>query len=267
MSYFNYEPEHVTDDPGFLRLTAEAGYIYMMLANRMLRHGPLSPDKEFYRLLWGSRCRRFNLAWDQATSVIDRDSDGFLVISWALDARLEADAVLKSDRARKAKARSEARERTVSAGLPPDVCGTSAGRPLPTDGRTDGTDGQTDRRSADEPAPPARRVRSKPTGDHAECIQHWEAEWQRTRLGTKYPIQSKDAVAIAWMLKQEGPQEVRRRMTAILEDQDGWTSERASVGLLRARWTQYAVRHIRAVSAPTGFAAVQSMLNEMRGGQ
>jgi len=107
----------------------------------------------------------------------------------------------------------------------------------------------------DEP----RRIRSKPTGDHAECIQHWEAEWTRTRMGTKYPIQSKDAVAIAWMLKQEGPQEVRRRITAILEDQDAWTVERASVGLLRARWAQYGFSVVKPPKRLTGMAAIDAM--------
>lgn len=233
MSYFAYEPEHVTDDPGFLRLTAEAGYIYMMLVNRMLRHGPLSPDKDFYRLLWGSRCRRFSLAWDQATSVIDRDSDGFMVCSWAIDARLEADAALKSDRSRKQKARSEARERTVSAGLPPDVRGKSGGCPVLTVGLSVG--------GTDIPVPEdkPRPAKKSPTGPQAECYEHWQAEWSRVRDGAKFLGARKDFVAIAELLKASTPEEVKRRMTLMLTDSDPWIMKNASPAILRSKWNTY----------------------------
>lgn len=233
MSYFAYEPEHITDDPGFLRLPAEAGYLYMMLANRMLRHGPLSPDKEFYRLMWGSRCRRFSLAWDQAASVIDRDSDGFLVISWALDARLEASDALKSDRARKQKARSEARERTVSAGLPPDVQGKSTGCPPLTVGRSVGETNNAV--SEDKP----RRAKKSPTGPQAECFEHWKTEWARTRNGAAFVGATKDFVAITALLALADAEEVKRRMTLMVTDPDIWIAKNASPALLRSKWNTY----------------------------
>lgn len=50
-----------------------------------------------------------------------------------------------------------------------------------------------------------------------------------------------DGVAVSWMLKQGDEQEVRRRMTAMLEDPDAWIAKNASPSMLRSKWNAYAV--------------------------
>jgi len=87
----------------------------------------------------------------------------------------------------------------------------------------------------DEP----RRIRSKPTGDHAECIQHWKAEWARTRNGADYLGAKKDFVAIAELLRASTPDEVKRRMTLMATDPDPWITKNASPAMLRSKWNTY----------------------------
>lgn len=114
---------------------------------------------------------------------------------------------------------------------------------------------QTIPRAGPAPATPSRdpptasngaKARPPASGDHPECIRHWESEWARTRQGTRCAIQVKDAAAVAWMLKEAakvdlGALEVRRRMTAMLEDGEEWMAENASLTLLRSKWDRYAV--------------------------
>lgn len=233
MSYFDYEPEFLTDDPGFLRLKPEAAYLFTLLVHRMMRHGHIAPDKEFYRILWGIRFSNFTKAWDQATSVIPRDHEGFMWVEWVDDMRSATEASLKSDRERKRSARMARRESTVSAGLPPDVRGTSDGRPR---GRTDGrTDGQTPELPEDKPRP----AKKSPTGPQAECYDHWQSEWSRVRDGAKFLGARKDFVAIAELLKVSTPEEVKRRMTLMLTDNDPWIMKNASPSILRSKWNTY----------------------------
>lgn len=86
----------------------------------------------------------------------------------------------------------------------------------------------------------------KPPNDElaAACTRHWEDEWARTRgagpAGTKYVLTPGDHSAVAWMLTHATTDVVQRRMTAILEDTDAWTSKNATPSLLRTRWNSYA---------------------------
>lgn len=97
--------------------------------------------------------------------------------------------------------------------------------------------------------PPAR-PRKPATGPHPETIQHWEAEWLRTGRASKYAVKAKDGDAVAWMLKQAEPPEVRRRITAMLESRDEFTVKHASLKLLESQWNDYSPRV--GVGAPSG---------------
>lgn len=111
---------------------------------------------------------------------------------------------------------------------------------------------------------PARKPpRTEAQGDSPECIRHWEAEWARTRLGTKATIEGREGAAVAWMLKHADALEVRRRMTAMLEDADAWMAQNASLSLLRSKWDRYAVT-VRPNREPTGIDAARSLLEKQR---
>ena len=112
-----------------------------------------------------------------------------------------------------------------------------------------------------DPEPPPKRAKAE--GDHPACIQHWEAEWTRTRLGTKATVEAREGAAVAWMLKHADPPEVRRRMTAMLEDADPWIAQNASLSILRSKWDRFAVS-IRPNREPTGLDAARSLIAKQR---
>lgn len=237
MSYFNYEPEFLTDDPGFLRLKPEAGYLFTLLANRMLRHGHLAPDKEFYRLLWGIRFQSFSRAWDAAIEAFPRDDLGFIYLSWTDDLRSDSLEHLKSGRERQKRHRMAKRERELSQSRHSDVPVTSQVCHAPTEGRTEGRTEKIPEAVVPEVKP--RPAKKSPTGPHAECFEHWKAEWARTRNGADYLGAKKDFVAIAELLKASTPEEVKRRMTLMATDPDPWITKNASPAMLRSKWNTY----------------------------
>jgi hypothetical protein len=79
------------------------------------------------------------------------------------------------------------------------------------------------------------------TSNVDNSIEHWRAEWARTRPGTKATVRDKDRAAVAWMLEQESPEVVRARMTAMLEDPEPFVLKNASLRLLESKWDAYAV--------------------------
>jgi hypothetical protein len=74
-----------------------------------------------------------------------------------------------------------------------------------------------------------------------ELIEHWGREWARTRSGTKATVREKDRASVAWMLDQAEAENVRRRMTAMLEDPEPFVLKHASLKLLESKWDAYAV--------------------------
>lgn len=84
-----------------------------------------------------------------------------------------------------------------------------------------------------------RPAKKSPTGPHAECFEHWKAEWARTRNGADYLGAKKDFVAIAELLKASTPDEVKRRMTLMATDPDPWITKNASPAMLRSKWNTY----------------------------
>lgn len=84
--------------------------------------------------------------------------------------------------------------------------------------------------------------RTEATGDHAEAIRWWCSEWERTRLGQAYVVEAgKDGAAVARMLRRAPLTEVQVRMTRLLESDDRWIAENASLALCASRWNQLAV--------------------------
>ena len=88
------------------------------------------------------------------------------------------------------------------------------------------------------------KPRKEATGAAADCRRHWDAEWRRTRLGTDWSWNARDASAVAKILsanRDATPEEVCRRMTRLLEDSDAWIAKNARPALLEDRWSQFAV--------------------------
>ena len=95
-----------------------------------------------------------------------------------------------------------------------------------------------------EPAPPPpAKTRKLATGPEADCRDHWDREWFRTRLGQEWVWNGRDASAVAKILNQPGvtSDEVCRRMTRLLESPDTWDAKNARPSLLEDRWNQFAV--------------------------
>lgn len=115
---------------------------------------------------------------------------------------------------------------------------------------------QGERVEAPEPVPP-KRPRKEPTGPEADCRRWWDAEWSRTRLGTVWKWNPRQAAAVAKMVSTEdgNAAEVQRRMTLHLESTDAWTAQRAKPSLLLDNWNDYAVEVVptKARTGPGAF--------------
>lgn len=87
------------------------------------------------------------------------------------------------------------------------------------------------------------RPRRTPDGAHAAFIAWFCEAWQERRLGVVYAVQgAKDGAAVSWILKQQGgAEEARRRAVRMLESEDAWTAQHASLSLLRSRWNDFAL--------------------------
>lgn len=269
MTWLDYAPEDLVEDPAFIKLKGEAALLFVLLVHRSMRHGHLSDDPALYRSLWGSKIKRFDRAWNDVVSVLIRDDDGLFFFDFIDDMRERCETHSASERERKRRQRAAERERAMSRGRPADVTRPSRGCHGVSDVRTDErTDERTNPPAAAPPADKPRGARKPPTGPVADTIRHWESEWSRTRLGTRCTIDTSAGVAAAWMVKQSGgAEDARRRITAMLEDGDSWIAQNATLRLLRSKWDRYAVTilprstRVGAPGSGTGMDAVRSFLS------
>lgn len=86
---------------------------------------------------------------------------------------------------------------------------------------------------------PEKKPRKEPTGDHAEAIAHWHAEFERTR-GAPYAFAAaKDGAHVKALLASSSLAVFRQRATALLESQDAFYRA-ADIGTLRSVWNKLA---------------------------
>jgi uncharacterized protein YdaU (DUF1376 family) len=84
------------------------------------------------------------------------------------------------------------------------------------------------------------RVRGSRGG--TDLTRFWDAEWDRTRMGVKFDWAVADAVALAACAKKDGgADEVKRRITKLLESSDGWDLKHASPKELRRKWNELSI--------------------------
>lgn len=245
---FQLYPTDFLADPKVQAMTCEEFGAYCQLLFQAWIDGGVPNDPaQLARRTRLSRAK-FAKAWETVGPCFVEASNGLLV-----NPRMERERSFQAANRERLKkmAKKAADERWKADSDMPDACVPHAegmpnhAHPIP-DAQSPTPDTQYPTPGVEEPAdePPAStppRSRKPATGPNAECIRHWESEWTRTRLGTTYAVQTKDGVAVAWMLKQSDAQEVRRRMTAMLEREDAWTTANASLSLLRSHWNSYAV--------------------------
>lgn len=233
MTWMRFDPDEFWSLDVVERMDLDAAGLLLWLISRSWKTGAIRDDPAHYKAMLRGKCKGFDKLWPVVREAFEEVEDG-LRVAWVEEERERAFKRLQSDASKKALARSR---RGSSLGTPQGLPRESLTCPVETDGR-DGRD-VTDGRLPAADKPPRKRAQA--TGDHPECIQHWEAEWTRTRLGTTCTIAAKDGAAVAWMLRQQDAQEVRRRITAMLEDSDAWIAKNASLTLLRSKWDSYAV--------------------------
>lgn len=102
-------------------------------------------------------------------------------------------------------------------------------------------------------SPPGGRALARTGGEHAQFIDWFCGAWAERRLGVAYAVQGgKDGAAVAWCLKQQGgAQEARRRAVRMLDSEDPWTAQHASLSLLRSRWNDFALEFRRKTKTDT----------------
>jgi hypothetical protein len=102
------------------------------------------------------------------------------------------------------------------------------------------------RKRVSKPLPPVPEPPEPRSGPAAELCRHWAAEWLRTR-GAVWIWNRRDGAAPAQLLQHSGvtPEEVKRRMTILLESPVEWEHRAARPSLLIEQWNQFAeVRQI-----------------------
>lgn len=98
-------------------------------------------------------------------------------------------------------------------------------------------------------------------------MRHWEAEWARTRPTTWSWVGAKEPVAVAKLIKLEGGlEEVKARMTRILESTDRWTAEHAAPSLLLSHWNDWGGQRLAFGAEPTGVDAIKAYAVKHFGG-
>jgi hypothetical protein len=217
-----------------------AGFLYLWLIWRQFKHESL-PGPEVLRTLPHRWQRTWNKVWPQVAPCFDVGEDGRL--RNAICAQHRTAMLERVDSARERSLKGvEARARKRGHAQPEVNLGSTSS----------GTTGQSligsDRIGSEEegvPPPPAaapsKPSRKDPTGPNADCARHWQAEWARTRAGTKYVLKPKDYAAIEDMLQVEPPDNVQRRMSACLDDSEPFMRKNASVTFLWSKWDAYAV--------------------------
>ena len=73
-------------------------------------------------------------------------------------------------------------------------------------------------------------------------MEFWRVRWRESRSCDYVPV-AKDWAALKKAVGLAGGdhQEVRRRMVNLLDSEDAWVSENASLSLLHSRWNNLAV--------------------------
>lgn len=254
MSWFEYEPEALVDDPGFLRLKPEPALLFVLLTHRSMRHGHLTPDREFYRMLWGARFRRFDHTWDAVQPSLTTSSDGLLCFEWVDEMRSSMVHRMKHDRERKKNTRMQAREVAMSSGHPSDVQKSSRLQ----------TNKQTNRPTNDVGAASAKPPRvvdgdgSKPAPipHYREAIEVWCQCFQKV-TGQSYGFNGGvDGKHVKAILTFAGGDlaVIHDRAMILLRAAPGWIdSGGKDLGTLRSQWNKL-------VSQQTGTATGAKVL-------
>lgn len=262
-----YVPEDLTDDPRFLELSESAGFLYMLLAHRALRHGALKANPELYRRLWGGRFRDFDSAWSECVRAFDIGPDELIHFDWAEDAVEDSLRRTKSEAEKKRAQRSKNANvhRDVPRDVPGDSTGTSPGCPAPR-ARADGTGRDGTGRTApselaqqqtkelfpgSDPEPETRQVRRpiaalatagpRPVdvevvdapSPHKEFVAFWCQAFEQV-TGRRYAFTGgKDGNLVKQMLQRCGGNlaDLKDRALRILADPPGWIAKDGCVDL------------------------------------
>lgn len=271
--------------------------LYAWLLWRMWKHGPL-PGPEVLRRLPHRWQAAWAKLWPQVEPCFERDSEGRLVNERLMVERGIALALAAKSRegGRKGGLAAQARlaalrkagSRGAQAGVePPLSTPSSSGSsktkaelntsphltlqsessllPDPVFPEREATAVETT--SGAQRAPRSKKPRAESVGDHPELIRFWESEWRRTRP-TEYAIQAKHGVAMAKVLKlaKGNVEEVRSRITRLLEHPDPWMSGAASPCLLESKWNELGVEIVRRNGHDHNEPkAMQALRNQMAG--
>lgn len=241
-----YPGDFLSDAKATVMSAEEVGCYWLLLCHCWIE-GSLPDDAEFNARLARLSKVRFAKAWKLVGQCFEQREDGRLV-----NPRQERERKFQSENRARLLALSkkgvDARKHDTEEQSGAPHCDQEHAPSGAQDGDLPNPNTQRPNPESRIPTPDEKKKppdkpaasRAKPTGQLADCIRHWEAEWSRTRLGTTCAIQAQDGVAVAWMLKQGDEHEVRRRMTAMLEDPDAWYSSNAALPLLRSKWNRYA---------------------------
>lgn len=243
MTWYAVDPDDITDDPGVIRLSAEAGWLFQLLVYRSLRRGHLVPDPVVYRRLWADAFHDFEEAWTAALAVFQTDADGLLFLPWVDATRDETNSRLQNDRQRQRRARTQKREQAAQeasghANDPADVTRTSRCYMTGQD-RT----GQ-EHIPADKPPvrPKAKKPRAIPDTEHANFIEWWSQAFLRA-TGSPYGFQGgKDGKHVQRILGRSGGRaEAERRAGILLGCAPDWVAASGvDLGTLDSQWNKLA---------------------------
>lgn len=117
--------------------------------------------------------------------------------------------------------------------------------PVPSRARVSENEPEKENDTEREPNPAAPRGRGRPRKVpdtvHAKFLDWWCHAWEDAR-GSPYAVQAKDAAAVKAIRKLAGEDlgEMQRRARNLLEAEDAWVAENASLSLLRSRWNNLA---------------------------
>lgn len=240
-----------------LTMPRAARSLYFDLLLRQSIDGSLPPDTKALASLTGETHASFLKLWRHCSKCFEKGEDGQLR-NPRMEKERRADEeyrTAKADAGAKGAAKrwqnhASANGSAMRSAIDPPIANGS-----PSSSSSSAISSPTESAGVEPPpaveAPPKPK-RAEPTGPQAECAAHWRAEWTRTRAGTRCGTLDKGAyVLIAWMLENADPENVRRRMTAILEDPEDFVHRKASLKLLRAQWDNYALTAAKPVKAPT----------------
>ena len=216
-------------NPEVALLSLEARGLFAELVVWQLEHGFIPDDELYFERLYGRLCVDFHQAWQQVTGILARTDQGWVS---PFVARMQE---AENEKRQAAAKRQQKRRHTVSR---PTGCDLPSPSPSPLLSPTPPINSSPLSPSPTSPEGEARKLASAP---HPNCIQWWEKEWLRTR-GTRYQIQTKDAVAVSKLLKMGTEDEVKARMTAMLDSQDAWLARSASPTVLLGQWNQLGVK-------------------------